>query len=88
MALRVAQYGKELSVKGKTNMNERIHKDYPFLKSELAYTIKYEMAQKPNDVLCRRVPIGILNKELAKQLIPEVVELMAKERKWSNAQKK
>ena len=46
------------------------------------------MAEKPNDVLCRRVPLGILNKEAAVQMLPEVVEIMAKERKWSNAQKK
>jgi glycerol-3-phosphate dehydrogenase len=43
------------------------------------------MAEKPNDVLCRRVPIAILNKELALSLIPEVAEMMAKEKKWSNA---
>ena len=89
MALRVAQYGKELSTgKNKQNLNTRIHPEYPFLKSEIAYVIKHEMVQKPNDVLCRRVPIGILNKELALKLLPEVVEMLAAERKWSNAQKK
>jgi len=69
-------------------MNERLHPDYPYLRSEIAYAIKHEMCEKPNDVLCRRVPIGFLNKELALKLLPEVVEMMAKERKWSNAQKK
>ena len=66
-------------------MNVRIHPDYPFLKSELAYVIKNEMVQKPNDVLCRRVPIAILNKDLALKLLPEVVDMLAAEKKWSNA---
>ncbi len=46
------------------------------------------MAQKPNDVICRRVPIAVVNKPLAKELLSEVVEMMAKEKKWSNQQKK
>jgi glycerol-3-phosphate dehydrogenase len=54
----------------------------------LLYSIKYEMAEKANDVLCRRVPIAFLNKELAESVLPEVIEMMAKEKKWSAAQKK
>lgn len=46
------------------------------------------MVEKPNDVLCRRIPIGILNKQAALQVLPEVVEIMAKEKKWSGARKK
>jgi len=46
------------------------------------------MAEKPNDILCRRMPIAVLNKEVALGLLPEVVDIMAKEKKWSNAQKK
>ena len=56
MSIRVAKLGKEL------HLNERIDPDYPFLKSELAYAVKYEMTEKPNDVICRRVPIAFLNK--------------------------
>jgi glycerol-3-phosphate dehydrogenase len=64
-------------------LNKRVHPDYPFLKSELLFAIKYEMAEKPLDVLCRRVPIGFLNKKLALDLLPEVIEMMAKEKKWT-----
>lgn len=69
-------------------MNQRIHPEYPFLRAELAYAIKHEMAEKPNDVVCRRVPLAVVNKELAKQTLNEVVELLAKEKKWNAAQKK
>ena len=43
------------------------------------------MAEKPNDVLCRRVPIAFLNKQIALDVLPELVDFMAKEKKWSNA---
>jgi len=46
------------------------------------------MVEKPNDIVCRRVPIGVLSKQAAVQVMPEVVEIMAKEKRWSNSQKK
>jgi glycerol-3-phosphate dehydrogenase len=75
-------------VKLDPKLNVRVHPDYPFLKSEIAYAAKHEMAEKPNDIICRRVPIGFLNQNLADELLPEVVNIMGKEKKWSNAQKK
>ena len=79
MSLRVAQLGQFLTSqkKGKVNYNERLHPDYPFLRSELYYSARFEMAEKPNDILCRRVPIAILNKEAGLKLIPEAVEALA-----------
>ena len=64
--------------------NERVHPDYPFLKSEISYAVKYELAEKPNDIICRRVPIAFLDKKAALDLLPEVIEIMAKEKKWSD----
>mmetsp|Transcript_27260 Transcript_27260/g.19670 ORF Transcript_27260/g.19670 Transcript_27260/m.19670 type:complete len:90 (+) Transcript_27260:1910-2179(+) len=64
-------------------MNSRLHPDYPFLKSEILYAIKHEMAEKPNDILCRRVPISFLHEEATATLLPEVVDMLAKEKKWS-----
>jgi glycerol-3-phosphate dehydrogenase len=86
MSLRVAQLGQTLSkqTKGKTNFNERIHPDYPFLRSELYYAARFEMAEKPNDILCRRVPIAMLNKDAGQKLINETIEILAKERKWNS----
>ena len=86
MAIRVASLGELMTKqsKGKKNFNERIHPDYPFLRSELYYSAQFEMAEKPNDILCRRVPIAMLNKEAGLKLIPETVEILAKERKWNS----
>jgi len=46
------------------------------------------MVVKPNDVICRRIPIAFLNKDISKQVLPRVVELMGKENKWNEAKKK
>jgi glycerol-3-phosphate dehydrogenase len=46
------------------------------------------MAEKPNDILCRRVPIAMLDKQTGLKLIPETCEILAKERKWNSTQKK
>ena len=64
-SLRIVDLGEQNASKKINGQNERVHKDYPFLKSEIAYAAKFEMAQKPNDVLCRRVPIGLLDQETA-----------------------
>ena len=55
----------------------------PHLESEVLYAIWHEMAVKPNDIICWRFGIGIVNDEIAKQLLPKVVDIMAKELKWS-----
>ncbi len=66
MSIRVADLGHpDPNQKNSKSLNTRLHPDYPFLKSEILYAIRHEMAEKPNDVLCRRVPIAFLNKEVA-----------------------
>ena len=81
------ELGEENKSKGISGTNDRIHPEYPFLKSEIAYAVRHEMAEKPNDVLCRRVPIGFLNKQVAEEMLPEVVEIMAREKKWNGTRK-
>jgi len=54
-ALRVVKLGQE------SKLNEKLHPEFPHLKSEVLYAARHELAEKPNDVLCRRMPIGLLN---------------------------
>ena len=58
---RVVDLGQQNRLLGLPGQNEKIHPDYPFLKSEIAYAVKHELAEKPNDIICRRVPIAFLN---------------------------
>ena len=84
-SVRVVALGEEQAKSKYTATNARVHPEYPFLKSELLYAIKYEMAEKPNDVICRRVPIAFLDKKAAEALLPEVVELLRREKGWSSS---
>jgi glycerol-3-phosphate dehydrogenase len=46
------------------------------------------MAQKPNDVVCRRVPISFLDSKCASEVVmPRVVEIFASEMKWDKKRK-
>jgi len=58
---KVIDVGEMNQIKGGTGLNERIHEDYPFLKSEISYAVRNELAERPNDIICRRMPIAALN---------------------------
>ncbi len=81
-SLRVVELGE------KEKLNIRLHPSHSFLKSEVLYAVRHEMAEKPNDILCRRVPIGVLDSNAAAEVVKTVVEIMAKEKKWSANRKK
>lgn len=53
------------------------------MKSEVLYAVRHEMAVKPNDILCRRVPIAVLDSKAAAEVVKDVVDIMGKEKKWS-----
>ena len=55
------------------------------MKSEIVFATRYELSEKPNDIICRRIPIAVLNKDVAKEILGEVVEIMGKEKKWSSS---
>jgi glycerol-3-phosphate dehydrogenase len=58
-------------------MLNRVHPDYPFCEAEILYAIRSELAQKPNDIACRRVPIAFVNQHVtAEVFLPRVVEIM------------
>jgi len=78
----VFEIGEKNEKKNSFGTNERIHPDYPFIKSEISYSAIAEMAQKPNDVICRRVPISFLNEKVADEILPEVVEILGEELNW------
>ena len=62
----------------------RLHPDYPFVESEVLYSVQSEMAVKPNDVVCRRVPISVIDVDAAKNtILPKVVEIMGNELGWT-----
>ena len=54
----------------------------------MLYAIQSEMAVKPNDVICRRVPISFIDTVATRdQILPRVVDIMASELKWTEERK-
>lgn len=70
------------------SLKERIHKDLSHIKAEIIYQIRHEMAMNPIDVLFRRTRIGFINRNALTESLPVVIDLFAKENKWSTSQAK
>ena len=82
VSLRIVEQG------DKEKTNKRLHADFPFVESEVLHGIKNEMAMKPNDIVCRRVPISFIHSQLtADEVLPKVVEIMGTELGWNKDRK-
>lgn len=56
----------------------------PILTAELLYSVKHELAVKPNDFICRRTGLAFIDSKSAENMIEKVAKLMGKEFRWSN----
>lgn len=76
-AIKVLEFG----ATNKTNV--KIDESLPFLESQILYSVRHEMAIKPNDIICRRIGISFLDEKIANSLIEKVTQIMGKELKWN-----
>ncbi|GCE09994.1 glycerol-3-phosphate dehydrogenase/oxidase [Dictyobacter aurantiacus] len=60
--------------------------DLPYIKAEVVYACRYEMAMTPGDVLAHRTSIELEDKQRGLGVINEVAALMSKELGWSENQ--
>ncbi|MGD8352726.1 MAG: FAD-dependent oxidoreductase [Pseudomonadota bacterium] len=60
---------------------------YPYLEAEVIWAVRREMAWRAMDVLARRTPLALLDKEAAGNAAPRVIELMALELGWDRDHK-
>lgn len=71
-------------------LSDRIHPHYPFIKAEVIWSMRYEMARNVEDVLARRLRILFLDAEASLDMAPRVARIMAaewnKNEKWIEAQ--
>jgi glycerol-3-phosphate dehydrogenase len=65
---------------------ERLVEAYPFIKAEVIYQVREEMACTPRDVLARRTRLEIMDWDATQEALPVVVALMAAELGWSDVQ--
>lgn len=61
------------------NLAEKLHPDYPFVKAEVIWALRNEMARSVEDILARRIRILFLDAKAAIKMAPTVAELIAKE---------
>ncbi|PSK34426.1 Glycerol-3-phosphate dehydrogenase, mitochondrial [Elsinoe australis] len=66
---------------------KRISDLYPFVDGEVRYAVRHEYAQSATDVLARRTRLAFLNAQAALEALPQVIDLMGDELKWSSARK-
>ena len=80
----------EIEKLGEGYLKEKIHPDYPFLKAEVVWAVRNEMAVQLEDVLARRIRLLFIDVNAALEVAPMVAELMAKELnqsdEWVNIQ--
>ena len=60
-------------------LGEKLHPHYPFIKAEVVWAVRNEMAIKVEDFLARRIRILLLDAKAAIKMAPEVARLMALE---------
>lgn len=61
------------------HLSEPIHPDLPYLKAEVIWHVRMEMARTVEDVLARRTRALLLNAKVSIEAAPVVAELMASE---------
>jgi glycerol-3-phosphate dehydrogenase len=64
------------------DLARRLAADHPYLRGEVLYAVRQEMAQRVSDVLARRLPLALLDSRAARVAAPAILELMAGELGW------
>jgi glycerol-3-phosphate dehydrogenase len=64
----------------------RLIHDLPYIRAEVIYSCRHEMALTPTDVLARRTSIMLEDRQQGKGIVDEVAGLMASELHWSPEQ--
>ncbi len=67
------------------SLAELLIADLPYIRAEVIYACRYEMAMTPYDVLGRRTSITLLDRQRGMSVVDEVATIMAQELDWSPA---
>lgn len=72
------------------SFSDKLHPDYPYLRGEVIWAARFEMARTVEDVLARRIRILFLDARAAIEMSREVAQLLSRELKhdsdWVNEQ--
>jgi glycerol-3-phosphate dehydrogenase len=83
----LAVYGSDAYEIGKlieadARLGEPLHAALPYVKAEVVWAVRHEMARTVEDILARRTRALFLNARAALDMAPVVAELMASELGW------
>lgn len=67
-----------------TSLAARLVDDLPYIKAEVLYAVRNEMAMTPDDVLARRTSITLEDRKRGLGILNEVATVMAHELGWSS----
>ncbi|XP_059058144.1 glycerol-3-phosphate dehydrogenase, mitochondrial [Achroia grisella] len=81
VAKMAAMTGKRWPIIGK-----KIHPEFPYIDAEIRYGVR-EYACTAVDMIARRLRLAFLNVQAAAEALPAVVDIMAEELKWTEAEK-
>jgi glycerol-3-phosphate dehydrogenase len=77
-------------INDKPDLGQKLHKELPYVKGEVVWAVREEMARTVEDVLSRRTRSLLLNASASMESAPEVARIMAEElgfdRKWQEIQ--
>jgi glycerol-3-phosphate dehydrogenase len=73
-------------IENDATLGTRLVDDLPFIRAEVVYACRQEMAMTPYDVLARRTSITIEDRQRGLGILDEVAALMAKALDWSPEQ--
>ncbi|MFP4513044.1 MAG: glycerol-3-phosphate dehydrogenase/oxidase [Acidimicrobiales bacterium] len=66
------------------SLGHRLSPDHPFVRAEVRYAVRYEMATCVDDVLTRRVPLRLRDAAASVAVADEVAELMGDDLGWTS----
>ncbi|KAJ8726594.1 hypothetical protein PYW07_001292 [Mythimna separata] len=82
VAKMAAMTGKRWPIIGK-----KVHPEFPYIDAEIRYGCR-EYARTAVDMIARRLRLAFLNVQAAAEALPIIVDIMAEELNWSEAEKK
>ena len=77
-------YGSDLAsikkmIKNQPELGEKLHERLPYIKAEVIWAVRQEMAMTVEDVLSRRTRALLLDAQASVEMAPEVARMMAQE---------
>ena len=75
-------------IESDASLGARLIEDLPYIRAEVVYACRHEMAMTPYDVLARRTSIILEDRDRGAGIVDDVAALMAQELDWSPEQQK